>query len=72
MEDWSETKMSYKTQANLMAKDFERKKAAFEYSRARTAKSGKLDPLKLHQYKTSEDIFLTTTQLAQAKSHGII
>jgi hypothetical protein len=72
MEDWSETKMSYKTQANLMAKDFERKKAAFEYSRARTAKSGKLDPLKLHQYRTSEDIFLTTTQLAQAKSHGII
>ena len=72
MEDWSETKITYKTQANLMAKDFERKKAAFEYSRARTAKSGKLDPLKLHQYRTSEDIFLTTTQLAQAKSHGII
>ena len=72
MEDWSENKITYKTQANLMAKDFERKKAAFEYSRARTAKSGKLDPLKLHQYRTSEDIFLTTTQLAQAKSHGII
>ena len=72
MEDWSETKQTYKTQANLLAKDFERKKAAFEYSRARTAKSGKLDPLKLHAYKTSEDIFLTTTQLAQAKSHGIM
>ena len=72
MEDWSETKQTYKQQANLMAKDFERKKAAFEYSRATTAKSGKLDPLKLHAYKTSEDIFLTTTQLAQAKSHGIM
>ena len=71
-DDFNETKMTYKTQANLMAKDFERKKAAFEYSRARTAKSGKLDPLKLHSYKTSEDIFLTTTQLAQAKSHGIV
>ena len=71
-EDFAETKMTYKTQANLMAKDFERKKAAFEYSRATTAKSGKLDPLKLHQYRTSEDIFLTTTQMAQAKSHGII
>ena len=70
--DWSETKQTYKTQANLLAKDFERKKAAFEYSRSRTAKSGKLDPLKLHAYKTSEDIFLTTTQLAQAKSHGIM
>ena len=51
-------KLTYKTQANLIAKDFERKKAAFEYSRATTAKSGKLDPLKLHCYKTSEDIFL--------------
>ena len=71
-EDFNETKLVYKQQANLMAKDFERKKAAFEYSRARTAKSGKLDPLKLHAYKTSEDIFLTTTQLAQAKSHGIV
>ena len=70
--DWSETKLTYKTQANLLAKDFERKKAAFEYSRARTSKSGKLDPLKLHAYKTSEDIFLSTTQLAQAKSHGIM
>ena len=72
MNDWSETKQTYKQQANLMAKDFERKKAAFEYSRATTAKSGKLDPLKLHAFKTSEDIFLTTTQLAQAKSHGIM
>ena len=71
-EDYNETKLVYKQQANLMAKDFERKKAAFEYSRARTATSGKLDPLKFHAYKTSEDIFLTTTQLAQAKSHGIV
>jgi len=70
--DWNETKKTYKTQANLIAKDFERKKAAFEYSRATTAKSGKLDPLKMHSYKYSEDIFLTTTNLAQAKSHGIV
>ena len=72
IEDWAETKVVYKSQANLIAKDFERKKAAYEYSRATTAKSGKLDPLKLHMYKTSEDIFLTSTNLAQAKSHGIV
>ena len=70
--DWNETKGTYKSQANLIAKDFERKKAAFEYSKATTAKSGKLDPLKLHSYMISEDIFLSTTKLAQAKSHGII
>ncbi len=71
-EDWEKSKAGLNSTANLLAKDFERKKAAFEYSRALTAKTGKLDPLKLHAYKTSEDIFLTTTQLAQAKSHGIM
>ena len=70
--DWITSKPELNSTANLLAKDFERKKAAFEYSRATTAKSGKLDPLKLHSYKISEDIFLTTTQLAQAKSHGIM
>ena len=70
--DWAKSKPGLNSTANLLAKDFERKKAAYEYSRAITAKSGKLDPLKLHAYKTSEDIFLTTTQLAQAKSHGIM
>ena len=71
-EDWEKSKAGLNSTANLLAKDFERKKAAFEYSRATTSKTGKLDPLKLHAYKTSEDIFLTTTQLAQAKSHGIM
>ena len=70
--DWNEKKPGFNSTANLLAKDFERKKAAYEYSRAKTAKSGKLDPLKLHSYKYSEDIFLTVTNLAQAKSHGII
>lgn len=70
--DWNDKRNTYKSQANLIAKDFERKKAAYEYSRATTAKSGKLDPLKMHSYKYSEDIFLTTTNLAQAKSHGIV
>jgi hypothetical protein len=70
--DWEKSKAGLNSTASLLAKDFERKKAAFEYSRATTAKSGKLDPLKLHSYKMTEDIFLTTTRLAQAKSHGII
>ena len=57
---------------NLMAKDFERKKAAWEYSRSSEAKKGSLNVNKLHQYQYSEDIFLTVQQLAQAKSHGIV
>ena len=71
-EDWEKSKGALNSTANLLAKDFERKKAAFEYSRATSSKTGTLDPLKLHAYKYTEDIFLTTTQLAQAKSHGIM
>ena len=71
-EDWAKSKPGFNANATLLAKDFERKKAAYEYSKSRTAKSGKLDPNKLHSYKYSEDIFLTTTHLAQAKSHGIM
>jgi hypothetical protein len=71
-EDWAKQKPHFNANATLLAKDFERKKAAYEYSKSRTAKSGKLDPNKLHSYKYSEDIFLTTTHLAQAKSHGIM
>lgn len=56
---------------NLMAREFERKKAAWEYSRSSEAKKGSLNVNKLHQYKYSEDIFLTVQKLAQAKSHGI-
>jgi len=56
---------------NLMAKEFERKKAAWEYSRSTEAKKGSLNTNKLHQYQYSEDIFLTVNRLATAKSHGM-
>ncbi len=56
---------------NLMAREFERKKAAWEYSRSTEAKKGSLNTNKLHQYQYSEDIFLSVNRLAQAKSHGM-
>ena len=70
--EWMDVKKNLESTSNLLAKDFERKKAAFEYSRATTAKKGSLNMNRLHQYKYSEDIFLTVTKLAQAKSHGIV
>jgi Mg-chelatase subunit ChlD len=71
-DDWMETKKHLESTANLLAKDFERKKAAYEYSRSTESKKGSLNMNKIHQYKYSEDIFLTVTKLAQAKSHGIV
>jgi len=50
----------------------EQRKAAYRYTRATTAKTGRLDVGKLWSYKTSEDIFSQVTTLADAKNHGMI
>jgi hypothetical protein len=57
---------------NLMCKEFEMRKAAYQYSRSQTSKSGSLDVTKLHGYKFNDDIFRKVTRLADAKSHGMI
>jgi len=57
---------------SVMAKEFELRKAAHQYSRASTARSGSLDLQRLHEYKTNDDIFKRVTTLADAKSHGMV
>ena len=55
-----------------LAREFEMKKAAYMYARATISKTGSLDMSKLHQYKHTDDIFLKTTKLAEAKNHGMV
>lgn len=57
---------------SVMAKEFEMRKSAYQYLRAKTARSGSLNVNKLHEYKFSDDIFKKVTTLANAKSHGMI
>ena len=57
---------------NFAVKEFEQRKAAFQYTRATTAKTGRIDVNKLWSYKTSEDIFSQVTRLADAKNHGML
>lgn len=64
----SETEMA----AAYMAKEFEMRKAAYQYSRSTVHKTGTLNTNKLHSYKTSEDIFLKSTKLANYQNHGMI
>ncbi len=61
-----------KRSVNFAVKEFEQRKAAYRYTRATTAKTGRLDVGKLWSYKTSEDIFSQITTLADAKNHGMI
>ena len=57
---------------NLLAKEFEMRKAAYRTQRAQSARSGSLDVNKLHSYKFTDDIFARVTNLADAKSHGMV
>ena len=69
---FSEFMSETKKATAVMAKEFEMRKAAYQYSRAQTARSGSLDVNKLHSYKYNDDIFSRVTKLADAKSHGMI
>ena len=56
----------------VAVKEFEMRKAATQWAKATTAKTGVIDVNKLFSYKTNEDIFKQTTRLHDAKSHGMI
>lgn len=58
--------------AAYMAKEFELRKAAYQYSRSTVHKTGLLNTNRLHEYKTSEDLFLRTAKLANYKNHGMM
>ena len=57
---------------SLMVKEYEIKKAGSLYARARTAKTGAVDTLKLAKYQIVEDMFKRATILPEGKSHGIV
>jgi hypothetical protein len=55
-----------------LAKEFEMKKAAKEYSRSATANSGILSSEKLYTYKYNEHIFKKLTVTPDGKNHGLL
>ena len=57
---------------SYMVKEFEMKKAAAAYARAKEAKTGIINPTKVHSYKYSEDIFRRLTTLPNGKNHGMV
>lgn len=57
---------------NFMVQEFERRKAAVSYARQRESEMGRIDPLKLHQYRTSDNIFKKTMVEHKGKNHGMV
>lgn len=57
---------------NYMIKEFEMRKSATAYKRAKISKLGQLDPRKLYAYKLKEDLFKQITTVQSGKQHGMI
>jgi len=64
-------KDSIKT-VNYLVKEFECKKAADQYARASTSRTGVLDTARLHTYKFSDDVFKKVTTIPDGKNHGLV
>lgn len=57
---------------NYMVKEFEMKKAAADYKRSWSSKSGELNMDKLHFYKLKDDIFNRIQVTPEGKNHGVV
>lgn len=71
-QDFTEFMGSTKKFVNVLQKEFDMRKAAYQYSRATVSDTGILNVNKLHNYRYSDDIFLSVSQLANAKNHGMM
>jgi len=72
LEELETLKNNSKKTVAYMVKEFEMKKAADQYARAATSKTGSLDMNKLHTYKYNEDLFKKVTTLPGATNHGMV
>jgi hypothetical protein len=71
-EGYKKFKLSAQKEVNYLVKEFECRKAADQYARASTARTGVLDTARLHSYKYSEDLFKKVTVVPDGKNHGLV
>jgi len=65
-------KASSKNIVSYLIKEFEMRKSAQNYKRAKVSKSGSLDGKKLYSYKLNDDIFKQVMTIPNGKNHGMI
>ena len=72
LEEVETLKNDSKKTVAYMVKEFEMKKAADQYARAASSKTGSLDMSKLHTYKYNDDLFRKVPTLPGATNHGMV
>ena len=70
--DFTDYKKNVKKKVGVLIREFERRKAAFRYSRSEEARVGTIDVNSLHKYRYDDQIFKSVTRLADGKNHGMI
>ena len=61
-----------KRYVNYMVKEFELRRNAKQFAKAKVSKTGKLDIDKVWRYRLSEDLFLQSTVVPNGKNHGML
>ena len=70
--EFKKFKSSAQKEVNYLVKEFECRKAADQYARASTARTGVLDTTRLHTYRYNEDLFKKVSVIPDGKNHGLI
>ena len=70
--EYKKFKTSAQKEVNYLVKEFECRKAADQYARSSTARTGVLDTARLHTYKYNEDLFKKVSVIPDGKNHGLV
>ena len=71
-EEFVKFKKSSQKEVSYLVKEFECRKAADNYARSTTSRTGVLDTKKLHTYRFNEDLFRKITTIPDGKNHGLV
>jgi hypothetical protein len=71
-EVYSKYMLNNKNYISFMVKEFELKRNAKQFAKARVSKTGDLDINKIWKHKISEDLFMQSTIVPDGKNHGVL
>lgn len=69
---YAEFMSSNKAYINYLVKEFELRRNAKQFAKAKVSKTGDLDMDKIWKYRLSEDLFMQTTIVPNGKNHGML
>ena len=69
---YNEFKQKNDRYVGLLAKEFEMRKAASKFAKAKVSESGDIDISRIYKYQVDDNIFRKITKVPKGKSHGLV